>query len=313
VIPRLAKRVDVVIESYRPGVATRLGVGYDELKAIHPKLIYCSTSGYGQDGPYAQWVGHDINYLAVGGFLGCSGRDAQGRPAIPGATAADSAGGGMQAAMSIMAALLNGTKTGEGAYLDVSITDGVLNLMSLYLDQYLAVGEETKPNSAVLTGKYAWYGVYATSDGKHISVGAIEGHFYKNLCRLLDLEQYSDSQYDGAKQDEMKQAFQQRFLTRTRDEWVDVLAGNDTCVAPVLSIPEVTANAHLRSRHCFMQANHPERGSFEQLGPVLAGGERNQPIHQVSPAGVTDTDGVLAAAGFSADEIAALRQSGSVE
>lgn len=313
VIHRLARSVDVAIESYRPGVAARLGVGYEDLKAVNPKLIYCSTSGYGQDGPYAQWVGHDINYLAVGGFLGCSGRDAQGRPTIPGATAADSAGGGMQAAMGIMAALVNRTKTGEGSYLDVSITDGVLNLMSLYLDQYLAVGEETKPNSAVLTGKYAWYGVYATGDGKHISVGAIEGHFYKNLCRLLDLGQYSDSQYDNSKQDEMKQAFQERFLTRGRDEWVEILSGNDTCVAPVLSIAEVTANAHLRSRHCFMQANHPERGGFEQLGPVLAGGERDQPMHQVTLAGATDTDDVLQKAGFAADEIAALRQSGSVE
>ncbi|QDX81203.1 carnitine dehydratase [Denitratisoma sp. DHT3] len=313
VIQRLAKSVDVVIESYRPGVAARLGVSYEDLKAINPKLIYCSTSGYGQDGPYAQWVGHDINYLAVGGFLGCSGRDGQGRPAIPGATAADSAGGGMQAAMGIMAALVSRTKTGTGTYLDVSITDGVLNLMSLYLDQYLAVGEETKPNNGVLTGKYAWYGVYATGDGKHISVGAIEGHFYKNLCRLMGLEQYSDSQYDSGKQDEMKQAFQDRFLTKSRDEWVDILAGSDTCVAPVLSIAEVTADAHLRSRHCFMRANHPERGGFEQLGPVLAGGERDQPVHQVSPAGATDTDEVLSAGGFSAEEIAALRQSGSVE
>lgn len=313
VIHRLAKSVDVVIESYRPGVATRLGVGYEDIKAQNAGIVYCSTSGYGQDGPYAQWVGHDINYLAVGGFLGCSGRDADGRPAIPGATVADSAGGGMQAAMSIIAALLQRSKTGQGSYLDVSITDGVLNLMSLYLDQYLATGEETKPNSAVLTGKYAWYGVYATGDGKHISVGAIEGHFFKNLCRLLDLEQYGGSQYDSSKQDEMKLAFQQRFLTRSRDEWVAALSGNDTCIAPVLSIAEVTADAHLRSRHAFMQANHPEKGGFEQLGPILAGGERHQPVHQVRSADVTDTQDVLQAAGFSPEEIASLRQGGSVE
>ncbi len=212
-ILKLAKSVDVVIESYRPGVAARLGVGYDDLKKVNPKIVYCSTSGYGQDGPYAQWVGHDINYLAVGGFLGCSGTDAEGKPAIPGATVADSAGGGMHAALSIIAALLNAEKTGSGSYLDVSITDGVLNLMSLYLDQYLATGEETKPNNAVLTGKYAWYGIYTCGDGQHISVGAIEGHFFKNLCRLLELEEYSGSQYDAAKQEAMRAAFAQRFLT----------------------------------------------------------------------------------------------------
>lgn len=310
---KLAKSVDVVIESYRPGVAARLGVGYEDLKKINPKIVYCSTSGYGQDGPYSQWVGHDINYLAVGGFLGCSGRDAEGKPAIPGATVADSAGGGMQAALSIIAALLNAEKTGSGSYLDVSITDGVLNLMSLYIDQYLATGEETKPNNAVLTGKYAWYGVYTCGDGQHISVGAIEGHFFKNLCRLLELEEFSGSQYDAAKQDAMRAAFAQRFLSKSRDEWVAVLAAENTCIAPVLSIAEVTQNAHLRARQTFMQARHAEKGSFEQLGPILAGGERQQPEHQVKPAGSTDSDAVFAQAGFSADEIAQLKSAGAVE
>lgn len=312
-ILKLAKSVDVVIESYRPGVAARLGVGYEDLKKLNPKIVYCSTSGYGQDGPYAQWVGHDINYLAVGGFLGCSGRDAEGKPAIPGATVADSAGGGMHAALSIIAALLSAEKTGLGSYLDVSITDGVLNLMSLYIDQYLATGEETKPNNAVLTGKYAWYGIYTCGDGQHISVGAIEGHFFKNLCRLLDLEQFSGSQYDAAQQDEMRAAFAQRFLTKSRDEWVELLAGADTCTAPVLSIAEVVDNAHLRARQTFMNARHPEKGAFEQLSAILAGGERSQPEHLVRPAGETDSDAVFARAGFSADEIAQLKTAGAVE
>ncbi|MBV2235411.1 MAG: CoA transferase [Sterolibacterium sp.] len=312
-ILKLAKSVDVVIESYRPGVAARLGVGYEDLQQINPKIVYCSTSGYGQDGPYSQWVGHDINYLAVGGFLGCSGTDAAGKPAIPGATVADSAGGGMQAALSIIAALLNAEKTGAGSYLDVSITDGVLNLMSLYLDQYLATGEETKPNNAVLTGKYAWYGIYTCADGGHISVGAIEGHFFKNLCRLLDCEEFCGSQYDAAQQEAMRAAFAARFKTKSRDEWVELLAGADTCTAPVLSIAEVTQNEHLRARQTFMQARHPEKGAFEQLGPILAGGERKQPEHQVHAAGQTDTDNVFALAGFSAEEIAALKAAGAVE
>ncbi len=312
-ILKLAQSVDVVIESYRPGVAARLGVGYEDLKKVNPKIVYCSTSGYGQDGPYAQWVGHDINYLAVGGFLGCSGRDAEGKPAIPGATVADSAGGGMHAALSIIAALLKAEKTGNGSYLDVSITDGVLNLMSLYLDQYLATGEETKPNNAVLTGKYAWYGIYTCQDGQHISVGAIEGHFFKNLCRLLELEQFSGSQYDAAQQEAMRAAFAQRFLTKSRDAWVELLAGADTCTAPVLSIAEVTENAHLRARQTFMNARHPEKGAFEQLSAILAGGERQQAEHQVRPAGETDSEAVFARAGFSAAEIAALKNSGALE
>ncbi|MCK0508117.1 CaiB/BaiF CoA transferase family protein [Aromatoleum anaerobium] len=313
VIQRLAAKVDVVIESYRPGVAARLGVGYAELAARNPKLVYCSTSGYGQDGPAAQWVGHDINYLAMSGFLACSGRDAAGRPAMPGATVADGAGGGMQAAMSILAALLRRDRNGEGAYLDVAITDGMLNLMSLYLDQYLATGEDTQPGSGILTGKYAWYGVYTTSDGKHLSVGAIEAHFFRNLCRLLDLEAFAAHQYDADKQDDMRTAFAQRFLTRRRDEWVALLAGADTCVAPVLSIPEVTAHPQLRARNAFMQADHPQHGTFEQLGPILAGSERRQPPHRVTPSSTTDTDAILGEAGFPAQQIAELRAAGCIE
>lgn len=313
VIYKLVKSVDVVIESYRPGVAARLGVGYEDLKAHNPQLVYCSTSGYGQDGPYAQWAGHDINYLALGGFLACSGRDAEGIPAIPGATVADSAGGGMHAALAIISALLNRFRNNEGAYLDVAATDGVLSLMSLYLDQYTATGFETQPNNAVLTGKYAWYGVYKTSDGEAISLGAIEPHFFKNLCRLLELEQFSDKQYKDNAQEAMKQAFAAKILTHTRDEWTEMLAAADTCMAPVLSVAEVVEDPHLNSRHTFMTAKHPEKGEFRQLAPVLAGGEREQAVYELPPAGSTDTDAVLAEAGFAEDEISQLRGEGSVE
>lgn len=312
-IGRLVEGVDVVIESYRPGVVSRLGVGYEDLRAINPRIVYCSTSGYGQDGPWSQWAGHDINYVAVSGYLACSGRDAEGRPAMPGATVGDSAGGGMQAALAVIAALLHVAKGGEGRHLDVSITDGMLNLMSLYIDRFLATGEETQPGSDVLTGRYAWYGVYTCADGRHVSIGPVEGHFFRNLCRLLELEQYSASQYDDTKQDEMRAAFARRFLTKPRDAWVAALAGQDTCVAPVLSIAEVAASPHLRARQSFMHARHAEQGSFEQLAPVLAGGERCQPEHQVRAAGTADTDAVLAAAGFSASEIEELRRCGAVE
>ncbi len=313
VIRKLVAAVDVVIESYRPGVAARLGVGYDDLKAINPAIVYCSTSGYGQDGPYAQWAGHDINYLAMAGFLDCSGRDSEGRPAIPGATVADSAGGGMHAALAIVAALLNRFRHGEGAYLDVAATDGVLSLMSLYLDQYTATGVETKPDSGVLTGKYAWYGVYRTADDKAISLGAIEPHFFRNLCRLLELEQYSGSQYDDGVQEAMKAAFAQKFATRRRDDWTALLAAADTCMAPVLSVAEVVDDPHLLARDTFMLARHPEQGEFRQLGPVLAGGERGQPVHEVKPAGATDTDEVLRGAGVSDADIERWRASGAIE
>lgn len=312
-IYRLAKAADVLIESYRPGVADRLGVGYDAIRARNPQIVYCSTSGYGQDGPWAQWAGHDINYLAVSGFLGCSGRDGEDLPAMPGATVADSAGGGMHAALAIFSALLNRFRSDEGCYLDVAVTDGVLNLMSLYIDQYLATGVDTRPGSDLLTGRYACYGIYKTADGRAISVGAIEPHFYRNLCNLLQLEEFGDCQFDADKQAEMKAAFQDKFLTRSRDDWTELLAAQNTCVAPVLDIAEVVEIEHLQSRQSFVQANHPEQGRFRQLGPVLAGGERNQPIHQVRPSAVTDTDAVLRSAGFTDEDVVRLKRSGRVE
>ncbi|MCB1630518.1 MAG: CoA transferase [Pseudomonadales bacterium] len=313
VVHRLVKNVDVLIESYRPGVAKRIGVGYEELSQINPRLVYCSTSGYGQDGPWSQWAGHDINYLAMGGFLHCSGRMADGRPGMPGATVADSAGGGMQAAMAVMAALVNRLRRDEGAYLDVAITDGVLNLTSLYIDEYLATGVGTGPETTLLTGKFACYGIYATRDGKAIAVGAIETHFFANLCRLLGLEQYAPLQYDASRQEEIKAAMRAVFLTRDRDEWTALLAGENTCATPVLDIPELTRSEHFAARNTFMQAHHPVHGSFRQLGPILAGNPRDLPTHQVAAPGTTDTDGVLAAAGFDTAEIARLRDTGVVE
>ncbi len=312
-LAKLVARVDVVLESFRPGVAARLGVAYDDLKRHNPLLVYCSTSGYGQQGPYSQWAGHDINYLAATGFLACGGRDSNGLPAMPGATVADSAGGGMHAAMAIIAALLNRCRHNEGAYLDVAATDGMLSMMSLYLDQYAATGFETQSGNALLTGKYAWYGVYPTADGKAVSVGAIEPHFFRNLCRLLALEQFSGSQYDLTRQADMKAAFTRVFLTRSRDQWTERLATEDTCMAPVLSIAEVAADPHYRARSSFMTAHHPEYGEFAQLAPVLAGCKRQQPVYQLPATAETDSDAVLLAAGFSDAEIEDLRAAGVLE
>jgi alpha-methylacyl-CoA racemase len=310
---RLAEGADVVIESFRPGVVDRLGIGWEAMRARNPRLVYCSTSGYGQDGPASGWAGHDLNYLAMSGFLACSEPRADGGPPIPGATVADSAGGGMHAVLSIMAALVKRGTSGEGCFLDVSAAEGVLALMALAIDQYLAEGEVAGPRQVLLTGRYAFYDLYETSDGKWVSVGAIEPHFYRNLCERLGHPEYAASQYDDAKQDEIRAAFQAAFRTRTRDEWTAELAPNDTCVAPVLTIPEVAEDPHWRARSVFMEAEYDERGVFEQVAPILAGGIRNQPRHVVRVGDQTDTERLLAEAGFAADEITKLLAEGAVE
>jgi alpha-methylacyl-CoA racemase len=255
---------DAVVESYRPGVADRLGIGYEAVRARNPRIVYAAVTGYGQTGPAATWAGHDLNYLAVGGYLSCQGN------ALPGATVADSAGGGMHAAISILAALLRRERTGEGAYLDVSTTNGVLFLMALQIDQYLATGEEAAPGATLLTGRYACYDVYPCRDGKWLSVGAIESTFFHNLCRALECEQYSDHQFDDKQQDEIRAVFLAAFATRDRDDWVAELTPLDTCVAPVLSVSEVPD----RFAQLVREAKHPEHGTFRQLGPLVAGAEK---------------------------------------
>jgi alpha-methylacyl-CoA racemase len=309
---RLAATADVVIESFRPGVVDRLGIGPDAVHAVNPGAVYCSTSGYGQTGPRAQWAGHDLNYLAVGGYLDCSGRDAEGGPALPGATVADSAGGGMQAVIAILAALVARRETGDGATLDVSIADGVVALMSLNVDEYLATGDVPAPRHSLLTGRYACYDVYPCADGKWLAVGAIEPHFFANLCRALGCDRWIDHQTDDAAQDEIRADFRAAFATRSRDVWVATLGPADTCVSEVASVPELVHDEHLRARTVFVTASRDDGPDFEQVGWTLAGADRTQPAPVVRVPGFTDTDAVLRDAGFAMDEIAALREEGAV-
>jgi alpha-methylacyl-CoA racemase len=219
----------------------------------------------------------------------------------------------MHAVLAILAALVRRGVSGAGCYLDVSAVEGVLSLMSLAIDQYLATGEVAGPRQTLLTGRYAFYDLYRARDGKWLSVGAIEPHFYANLCKALGLPQYTASQLDGDRQDEIRAAFKKVFAQRDRDDWVALLAPNDTCVAPVYTLPELVEDPHFASRGIFMDALHPSEGRFRQLGPVLAGGDRAQPVHPVRPPGETDVASLLAGVGMESEEIDALREQGVVE
>jgi alpha-methylacyl-CoA racemase len=309
---KLAAQADVVIESFRPGVVGRLGIGYDAVRAVNPGVVYCSTSGYGQSGPKSQWAGHDINYLAAGGYLDCSGRTAEGGPALPGATVADSAAGGMHAVMSILAALVARNATGEGQHLDVAVADGVVALMSLYVDEYLATGTVPGPGHNILTGRYACYDVYRCADDRWVAVGAIEPHFYRNLCRLLDCEQWASSQLDDDVQDQIRADFAAAFATRPMAEWVDELGPADTCVSAVATVPDLVEDEHFRARDVIVTAHRPGHDAFEQVGFVLAGMDQGQGAPVVRDATETNTDALLAAAGYTAEQIADLRAEGAV-
>jgi alpha-methylacyl-CoA racemase len=257
---RLAESADVVIESFRPGVVARLGVGYDDVKSRNPRIVYCSTSGYGQDGERSQWAGHDLNYLAVGGYLANAEPGVDGKPPLPGATVADSAAGGMHAVLAILAALVSRNTTGEGTYLDVSVADGVLSLMALQVDQQLATGKSGAPGSAPLGKRYACYDVYRCADDKWISVAAIEAKFWANFCRLVGVADCADKQYDDNAQNAIRDRVTAAIVTKSRDEWVALLAPQDTCVAPVLTPAEAGATAATS-----------DTAGMRLLAPLLAG------------------------------------------
>jgi alpha-methylacyl-CoA racemase len=309
---KLAALADVVIESFRPGVVDRLGIGFDDVRAVNASVVYCSTSGYGQTGPKSQWAGHDINYLAVGGYLDCSGRSERGGPALPGATVADSAAGGMHAAMSILAAVVHRDATGQPHHLDVAVADGVVALMSLYIDEYLATGTVPGPGHNILTGRYACYDVYRCADDRWVAVGAIEPHFFANLCRALGCDQWRQSQLDDAVQDQIRADFATAFASRPMADWVAALAPADTCVSPVATVPELVEDAQYRARRAIVTAQHEGHEAFEQVGFVLAGMDPDQAAPLVRDLAVTDTVALLAEAGYDADTIAALRAEGAV-
>jgi alpha-methylacyl-CoA racemase len=309
---RLAADADVVIESFRPGVVDRLGVGYAAVREVNPGIVYCSTTGYGQRGPHATRAGHDVNYLAVGGYLHTSGRREDGAPTLPGATVADIAAGGMHAAAAILAALVGRDRSSDGAYLDVAVADGVAWMQSLYIDEHLATGASPAPGHNILTGRYACYGIYACAGGGHVAVGAIEPQFWANLCRALGLERWIERQNDDASQDAIRADLARVFAGRTRDEWVAELADADCCVSPVNDIAEAVSDPQLLARGGVVEAKHPTAGSFRQLGPVLAGSGPRRPVYELPDMTTTHTDELLAAAGYSPDEIADLHAEGAV-
>ena len=307
---RLAAKADVVIESFRPGVVDRLGVGYEAVRVLNPGIVYCSTTGYGQTGPRSSWAGHDLNYLAVGGYLHCSGRDERGGPALPGATVADSAAGGLHAVAAVCAALVARAATGEGVHLDVSVADGVLALMSLAIDEHLAEGVQPGPREGLLTGRYAWYDLYQAGDGGWLAVAAIEPKFFANLCHILGCEQWIDRQYNDDVET-MRADFTAAFASRSRDDWVAELAPADACVSPVLDVPGVVADGQYGARGAFVEVTHPTSGRLRQVGAPLAR-QVDPVVLEIPDWTATATEELLDEVGVAPDTVTAWRAEGVI-
>lgn len=251
----LAARADVVIESNRPGVMERLGVGWEVLGRLNPRLVMCAITGYGQDGPFADRAGHDINYMAVAGALSMNARRGEA-PHPLAVQAADIGGGGQAAAVAILAALLEVAKGSAGRYLDVAMTDGALSWVAIPFVQVRMQGELPGRGGHRLTGRYACYGVYECADGRYYSVGALEPKFWTALCAAWERPELVDRQYaEGDDQERLKEEVAAIFRGRTRDQWERLLAGLDVCCEPVLELDEVAGHPQIRARQLVVETS----------------------------------------------------------
>lgn len=305
---KLVEKVDVVVEGFRPGVAKRLGLGYETLKEINPRLVYCSITGYGQDGPYRDLAGHDLNYIAQGGFLGIMSRP----DVIPGNVLGDLAAGGMQAAIGILTALVARKTTNKGQYVDIAMTDGVVSLLSLYIGKYLETGSMPKEEERATVGGTAYYNVYKTKDGKFITIAAGEPKFFANLCKALGCEKFILFQMDSGKTTEIKEFFTRTFLTKTRDEWFDILSQSDTAVGKVYAIDELISDPQVLHRQMIVELDHPTSGKVKQVGIPIKLSDTPGRIRKFGSRPGEDTAEVLKDLGYSAEEIRDLVNKGAV-
>lgn len=246
---RMVRDADVVLESFRPGVLERLGLGYEQLKEVNPALIYCAISGYGQDGPYRLRAGHDLNYAGYAGMLHYN-RGPHGEPAMPATQFGDLAGGSFMAVIGILTALVGRTQAGEGRMIDVSMTEGVMALLPLFATAYLNTAEAPQPGRSALDGGLPCYNIYETSDGRHVTLAALEYKFWHTFCTHvghLELLPFHTPAGPGEREQAMDM-LRAIFKTKTRDEWIAELADIDACVGPVYSIDEALNDSHAQAR-----------------------------------------------------------------
>ena len=309
---RLVRDADVVLESFRPGVMERLGLGHERLREVQPGIIYCVISGYGQDGPYRLRAGHDLNYAGYAGLLHYN-RGPNGEPAMPPTQLGDLAGGSFLAVVGILAAVVGRTQTGEGRKIDVSMTEGVMSLLPLVASAYLNTGKAPRPGHSALDGGLPCYNIYETKDGRHVTLAALEPKFWHTFCTHighLELLPFHTPVGPGEREEAME-VLKAVFKTKTRDEWVAELAEVDACVGPVYSIDEALNDQHAQARGETLTAGKGEE-TLQTLRsfPRISGVEDEQ--RYAPPAMGEQTEELLREAGYSDAEIAQFKTGGII-
>jgi alpha-methylacyl-CoA racemase len=305
---RLVERYDVVLDGFRPGVLDRLGVGYDEMRNANSALVYCAITGYGQDGPYTQRAGHDMNYLGLVGLLGLTGAK-DGPPVQSGGQIADIGGGALMAAFGVMAALHERRRSGEGQMVDVSMADGALSWLALVASRYFCDGEVPRRGEQQLAGGLLCYLPYEAADG-WVTCGALEPKFWAAFCNGVERPDLIEAQFEAPGSDAWR-VVAEVFRGRTRAEWKAFNDEHDCCIEPVLDVAEALDSELVRAREMVVELEQPQLGTVRQLGfPVKMSRTPGDPTRP-APAFGEHTDEVLREAGYSDDEIATMIESGA--
>ncbi|WP_455285736.1 CaiB/BaiF CoA transferase family protein [[Eubacterium] cellulosolvens] len=310
VVHKLAGRSDILLESFRPGVTERLGVGYPTISKINQRIIYCSISGYGRTGPYRDLVGHDLTYTAYSGAIGATGPKG-GAPVIPAIQVADIQGG-MYATIAILAALCRRGKTGKGEFIDISLTDAAVASMIMPLSFHFA-GESTQRGESFLSGGAPFYNVYETADRKFISVAALEPKFWLELCKMLGLEEYQGKQLASEQEAQrIREDLAALFRQKNRDEWVKTLNERDIPCAPVYDVGEVPADPHVRSREMIFQMETQAFGKLNQLATPIRTSHGALSVRSPPPKLGEHTLAILQELGYSTKDVERLEAEGAI-
>lgn len=307
IFQQLVHTTDVVLESFRPGVMERLGLGYEKLSKTNPNLIYCAITGYGRTGPRSQKAGHDINYLALGGVLSHSGRE--NGPTLSGVQIADLGGGAIMAAFSIVAALLARRRQGEGQYIDISMLDGSLTWNCLRWGKYLADQKIPRPGDDMLNHGFACYNIYKTKDGRYMALGALEPKFWQGFCESVGRSNWNQENYfqPGPHQRILQDEIAELFRRKTQADWIAHFGNHDCCCEPVLNLDEVLADPHLRAREMVVELVNESWGAYHQLGIAPKLSRTPGKISSHAPELGEHTDAVLQGLGYSQDQIEEFR------
>jgi crotonobetainyl-CoA:carnitine CoA-transferase CaiB-like acyl-CoA transferase len=311
VLLRLVRDADVLLESFRPGVLDRLGVGYDRLREENPGLVYCAITGYGQDGPNRDRSGHDMNYLGLNGLLGLTGQP-DGPPVQSAGQIADIGGGGLMAVIGLLVALRERERSGEGQFVDCSMFDGALSWLAMVAADMFATGQVPRRGLLYLAGGVVCYRPYECADG-YVTLGALEPKFFAAFCRGVGREDLLEHQFDPPGS-EAHEALEQIFASRSREEWRQFASENDCCLEPVLDLDEVMDSELVAAREMVVELEQPgaERPVKLVGAPIKLSRTPADPTRAPGPALGEHTEEILLAAGYTPEQVAELQASGAV-